>query len=160
MTMFDIIEHVREPESFVRTAASRAKYLMVKTPMETTGEWHGAKPFAEPGETPDGHINFFTPSGYEKLLNDAGLEIVASHLVRALYPSSSLLALEPEHYETLARNAGLRLPNQRGFRHPKQMAKRALFRLHEHGVLPWRLLRKHFGGGDHMCLCRSRIAKA
>jgi hypothetical protein len=65
VSMFDVIEHIPRPELFLSNASSRAKYALLKTPMETGGDWFGAKAPAKQGnEHPDGHINFFNPRDY------------------------------------------------------------------------------------------------
>ena len=63
ITLFDVLEHVVSPESLLQSVAVRSKYVMLKTPMETCGEWRGNDHKGAKGaEHPDGHINFFDPS--------------------------------------------------------------------------------------------------
>lgn len=141
ITLFDVLEHVVDPESFLRKLAERCKFLMLKTPMETTGEFMGSKPPVLQGEKHiDGHINFFTPASYEKLLNSANLEILKSRLVYII-PRGAQQILNPEQEPSTIHK-------------PLQMIARTLRTLP--GV-PWSLKRKILGGGDHICLCRTTV---
>ena len=61
ITLFDIIEHVQNPAEFLPSVAQRTKFALIKTPMETGGDWFGVKPPLKQGEFhEDGHINFYT----------------------------------------------------------------------------------------------------
>lgn len=41
ITLFDTIEHIVDPHTFLRAVASHSKFALLLTPMETSGEWRG-----------------------------------------------------------------------------------------------------------------------
>ena len=148
VTLFDVVEHVVDPESFLRNISARSKYVMLKTPMETSGEWRSNRPPLKQGENhEDGHINFFTPKTYEKLLNTSNLDMIESQLIPTIIPSGAYMVLSPEYIEP---PAGL----LNALRRPKRLLGRIL---HSFPGVPWYLKRRVFGGGEHICLCRSRL---
>lgn len=146
VTLFDVVEHVVSLEPFLQSVASRSRYVMLKTPMETTGDWRGNKPPTFKGQDhPDGHVNFFSPSVYESLLRANGLDIIKSHLINSIVPSGAEMALIPES-------------PQPGFRYLLRSPKRfAALALRKFPGISWQLKRKILSGGDHLCLCRSRL---
>ncbi|MDD2473489.1 MULTISPECIES: methyltransferase domain-containing protein [unclassified Methanoculleus] len=90
ITLFDIIEHVQNPEEFLISVAKRTKLALIKTPMETGGDWFGAKPPLNQGESHgDGHINFYSPKEYLALLDRSGLELLAGKFVKSIVPSGT-----------------------------------------------------------------------
>lgn len=150
VTLLDVIEHIVEPEEFLVAVASRSKYLLLKTPMETSGEWRGSTPPTMSGSShPDGHVNFFSPASYEELLVRCGIEVIDRAIVPTIVPCGSEQILIPENKQpamgqTLA--------------HPRGAARWAFYSslnyLSRRHILPWKLVRKIAGGGDHICLCR------
>lgn len=151
VTLFDVVEHVVDPAAFLRVIAARSKYVMAKTPMETSGEWRGGQPPPHRGSNhPDGHVNFFIPSAYTRLLDASDLEIVESLLIETIVPRGSDAILYPED----ACLGGARPPGSSGvFRRLKRILGKAV---RQFPGVPWKLKRKVLGGGDHVCLCRSR----
>jgi hypothetical protein len=147
ITLLDVIEHVVDPGSFLRDISAKSKYVLLKTPMETSGEWRGNKPPINQGENHvDGHINFFTPKSYERLLEASNLDIVESHMIRTIVPSNAMAILVPEQ------------PNTTGLKNAFRQPKRVFIDvLRNFPGVPWKLKRKIFGGGDHICLCKSRL---
>ena len=146
ISMFDVIEHVVNPKSFLQEVSSRGKYLVLKTPMETSGDWRGSMPPDKQGQNHvDGHINFFTPETYERLLDESNFDVLESILVPTIVPRSALAILVPEQTDQ-ARFLS-------SFRTPKRFLTNML---RNFPVIPWKLKRKIFGGGDHICLCKSR----
>ncbi len=48
-----------EPDLFLQKLSKRCQYLLIKTPMETSGEWFGEVPPVNQGENhEDGHVKF------------------------------------------------------------------------------------------------------
>jgi SAM-dependent methyltransferase len=165
ITLFDVVEHLRDPLEFLNSIASRSRYLMIKTPMETSGEWRGNHPPEKQGAAhEDGHINFYTPKTYERLLRDSDLEIISSQVIRTIVPNGGEIYLCPEHYDfkvsrfpmLLGKNVSysvIRPGIVNPMKNPKQFLSIILRRL---PVLSWRFKRRLFGGGDYVSLCRSR----
>ena len=146
VTLVDVVEHIVGPDAFLQSVATRARYVMLKTPMETTGDWRGNKPPALKGEEhPDGHVNFFSPAAYEKLLRTNGLDIIDSDLLSSIIPVQAEMALIPESPQPSFRQL---------VGSPKRLVAMALRKLP--GV-SWQLKRKILSGGEHLCLCRSRL---
>jgi hypothetical protein len=148
VTMFDLVEHLVEPERFLGLAAQRAKFGLFKTPLETTGDWRRPRPPMLQGAAhPDGHVNFFTPASYEKLLQSAGFTIVSSKVVSSIIPAGAELALDPEStYPSLKECLG---------------SAHALYyeiarRIGARSSAAFALIRRILGGGTHLCLARSR----
>jgi hypothetical protein len=147
ITLFDIVEHVVDPEPFLRDISERCRYVMLMTPLETSGEYRGNRAPNESGDThKDGHVNFFSTASYEELLSRSGLEILDSHVIRTLAPNGAELALSPE-------NTSLRR-RPRFLLRPRALMKRAFFNF---PGISWRWKRKLFGGGHHISLCRPRV---
>jgi hypothetical protein len=142
--MFDVIEHIPEPESFLSGIADRARFALAKTPMETGGDLFGAKPPAKQGSKhPDGHINFFTPEKYLQLLDKSGWELIDGKFVSSIVNLSTKHVLEPE--QSLYKVYSL-----------KSLLGRGLSDCIYSGVIPYYFKRKILGGGDHLCLIKSR----
>ncbi len=141
VTLFDVIEHIPNPLPFLRGVARRARYGLFKTPLETKGEWQRPCAPALTGAThPDGHVNFFTVPELRLLIEDAGFDVLASRVVRSMIPIGADLALMPE--------AG---PPLRTLRSRLNIARRC----HNSAWLNL-LIRKLRGGGELVCLVRSR----
>jgi hypothetical protein len=131
-TMFDVIEHIPNPISFLSIVANRSKFALLKTPLETGGDWFGAKsPIKQGNEHNDGHINFFTPKTYRELLKKSGFEIITERFVNSIVPSFANNILLPEDSQTLS-------------------LKRILIKL-----IPYNFTRPIFGSGEHLCLVKS-----
>lgn len=138
VSMFDVIEHIPCPESFLLSASNRAKFALLKTPMETGGDWFGAKPPTKQGnEHPDGHINFFTPRDYIKLLTNNGWELVSGKSIFSIVSQSNRQVLVPED------------------QYQKSPLKRIGINLLYRGFVPNYLRRNILGLGDYICLVKS-----
>jgi hypothetical protein len=147
VTLFDVVEHIVDPQPFLQALATRSKYVMLKTPMETPGEWRPSKPPIGYGDShPDGHVNFFTPKAYEKLLEDSGLEIVKSRLIESIIPFNAHSVLQPEGADEYT-----------GSKQSKSTSVKNFLRQMLLLVVPFSLARKVLSGGDHISLCRSRL---
>ena len=147
VTLFDVVEHVVDPEKLLQYVAAHSRYVMLKTPMETSGDWRTNKPPAKIGENhPDGHINFFTPGNYEKLLDTCNLEIIEHRLIDTIVSTGARMALVPETFKDTSPNKTLSIFNA------KNIISSMLTRW-----LPFKLARKIVGGGEHICICRSRL---
>ena len=88
---------------------------------------------------------FLILASYERLLNSCGLEIVGRVLVRSIIFPGAEMALIPESYP---------LPKVRDCRSFKLFIRLVLEKL---DIIPWHLRRKILGGGDHLCLCKSKV---
>jgi hypothetical protein len=147
VSLFDVVEHIVDPQPFLSTIASRSSYILLNTPLETNGFLGGNQPLGAYGENhPDGHVNFFTCKRYEELLHDSGLEIVDKLLVPDLVPPGlgAVQALSPEISNSL-----LSAPWA-----PKSISYRIKRRI----PLPiWPLVNYLFGRGNHLSLCKSRL---
>lgn len=137
ITMFDIIEHVPDPISILSVVANRSKFALIKTPLETNGDWFGGKPPIEQGsEHIDGHVNFFTPKTYRKLLQKSGFEIISEKCIPSFIPSDALDILVPEEQSKLTLKKIVRI-------------------LLDKKIIPYYLMRKIYGHGEHLCLAKS-----
>ena len=147
VTLFDVVEHIVNPEKLLKQVASRSKYVMLITPLETTGDLFGSQPPSKQGEEhPDGHVNFFTPEVYENLLQDCSLEIIHSRLEPSIVPAGSELILLPEQ------------PKPRHLLSFYKTPKILILKLIHHCPgISWRLKRKILGGGVHLALCKSSL---
>jgi hypothetical protein len=145
VSLIDVLEHVVNPGPFLQRLATRCRLLLLKTPLETTGEWRGNRPIGASGVAhPDGHVNFFSPRSLESLLTANGFRLLRSRVVKTVIPPGGELALAPEFLPpTLT-------PLTSGVRHHLRVLKRAVL-----NMVPYRAIRPWFGGGDHMCLCVS-----
>ncbi len=142
ITIFDVIEHIQDPMSFLSKAANRFRYALLKTPLETGGDWFGAKPPIKQGnEHEDGHINFFTPKTYVELLEKSGLEMITGRFVTTILPANTEEVLTPED---IAQSSSIK---RKG---------RILIK----NLIPNYFIRKIFGGGNYLCLVRSRKVSA
>lgn len=138
ITLFDIIEHVQNPEEFLVSVAQRTKLALIKTPMETGGDWFGAKPPLNQGEShEDGHINFYSPKEYLELLDRSGFELLAGKFVKSIVP----------------RGAGRRILIPECSK-SKKVIEKGLTKVY--WKLPYFLTRKLVGRGDHIGLVKSR----
>jgi hypothetical protein len=133
--MFDVIEHIPNPISFLSKVSNHCRFALLLTPMETGGEWSRTKHLPKSGnEHPDGHINFFTPEIYLKLLEESGMRVVSGRLIYSLASFGNAKIIYPEDYN--------------------KSIKQKLFLSIIRGV-PYSVLRKIFGGGLHICLIQS-----
>lgn len=137
ISLFDVIEHIKDPESFLSTVANKAKLVLMKTPMETGGEIFGGKtPMMQGCEHPDGHINFFSTPEFIKLLNRNGLDVIRGKFIKSVIPIGADRILQPELSKYTRSN------------HALEVAYR---------LMPAIIKRKIFGGGEYLCLARSRL---
>ena len=138
ISLFDVIEHIPNPDIFLKNAAQRTKLALIKTPMETSGDWFGAKPPKNQGEEhEDGHLNFFSPKEYEKLLTQSGFDIIAKKSLKSIVPpGKSQMILHPESY----------------LKRKSFQEKNFLF---AYQITPYFITRRLFGGGDHISLVSS-----
>ncbi|UCD49815.1 MAG: class I SAM-dependent methyltransferase [Phycisphaerales bacterium] len=150
ISLFDLLEHLVDPETLLRAAAARGRYLLLKTPMETTAPWLGSRPLAQGGAAhPDGHIQFFSPKPYEAMLDRCGLEILKTRLMPTVVPIGARLALIPERLGEPVPEGMARIK-----RHLRAVARTV------HLGMPaclFRFARAIIGGGTHLSLCRSRL---
>ena len=138
VTLFDLIEHVSNPETFLSNVAVRTRLALLITPMETTGEWRGSKPPPNRGKDhPDGHVNFFTPKSYRFLLEKSNLEIVDSRLVRTIAPPGARRILFPGNSSN-------------------RPTMKSLIITAATQIVPYKFLRKVLTGGHFLCLARSK----
>lgn len=163
VTLFDVVEHIYNPKPFLQNLSLRAKFVLLKTPMETTGEWFGSCPSAGQGnDHPDGHLNFFNPASYTKMINDSGFQIIKSYLRRSIVPRGAKMVLMPEdmchnmvlksrtkNHEQLSMNKLL------NYKLITQYLKNIIRRGSEL-LLPFRFSRYYLGWGEHLCLARSK----
>jgi len=147
ITMFDVIEHIENPADFLKRVSTRARFLLLKTPMETSGAWRNDKPLAAGGSNhPDGHVNFFTPSSYLGMLSECGIDVVESKLLHTIIRPSLNMALNPEGID-IARTRKRTLRSLLG-----SIARSII----DNDLIPYEYFRFYWGAGDHLCLARSR----
>jgi len=143
ITMFDIIEHVPNPDAFLSGVAKKTRLVLIKTPMETGGDWWGAKPPKNQGyEHPDGHINFFSPTEYLKILKRNGIEIISGKFVKSIIPKGAIRILEPE--------------SKPAYKSEKINYKKRSLNFLKYWA-PFPVTRRIFGGGDHICLAKTQL---
>lgn len=152
-TLFDVIEHVMEPDIFLQKLSKRCKYILIKTPMETSGEWFGEIPPVDQGENHrDGHVNFWAPKKYETLIKNNNFDIIDSRVIQTIIPKGTNDVLNPESQTTKGwRKVWGKL---KLVRYPKLFLIQ-LFR--DLPFVPWSFKRNIVGGGEHICLCKSKI---
>lgn len=142
VTLFDVIEHIPEPKIFLESIARHTKYALIKTPLETSGDWFGAIPPINQGTLhEDGHVNFFNPDSYRVLLKSAGFDIIMEKVVKSIFPlGKKSIILQPEYsYNN------------------KNILQKGFYNIHR--FTPDSISRKIFGGGDHICLVKSHNSK-
>lgn len=146
VTMFDVIEHIPNPISFLSVVANHSKFALIKTPLETGGDWFGGKPPVKQGnEHTDGHINFFTPRTHRELLEKSGFDIVSAQCVFSIVPSAAEDILNPEDIN----------PGDSSELVILKMIKRVGRILVDKKIIPYYFMRKIYGHGDHLCLVKS-----
>jgi len=137
ITLFDVIEHIPNPNLFLMNVADISKYALLITPTETGGDWFGSMAPKNQGiEHEDGHINFFTPKSYLLLLKNSGWELIDGKFILSLANITSKNVLMPEEHNKI---------NKKGF----------LYKLSVSGIVPSSLYRKIWGGGFHLGLAKS-----
>jgi hypothetical protein len=147
ITMFDIIEHIPNPDAFLSRVAKKTKLVLIKTPMETSGDWLGAKPPKKQGhEHPDGHVNFFSPFEYLEILKRNGFEVISGKFVKSIIPKGATRILDPEATRIFDPESGSEKVSYK---------KRGLYFLRHWAPFP--ITRRIFGGGDHICLAKTRL---
>lgn len=166
VTLFDVVEHIDNPESFLKIIASHSKYIMLKTPLETSGEWRGSCPPEMQGaQHEDGHINFYTPKSYEKLLRDSGMGIISSRLVPTIVPIGGEILLCPEQHDfkitrwpvIFGRDISYSINDYMPINAIKKTKVFIAKVIRRFPIIPWRIKRKVLGYGDHLSLCKSHI---
>jgi len=151
VTLFDVIEHIPQPDLFLRGLSEKTRYAILKTPMETTGELRGSHPpFNQGFSHPDGHINFFDPNPYMKLLKENGFEVLKWHLVRSIVPRHTEIILEPETCVSERKMQTIFDVVTIG----KKLLKKSILNVLSLPCL-FQHSRKILGGGDHLCLVKS-----
>jgi len=150
VSLFDVIEHIPDPEKFLSDVAPRTKFALIKTPMETSGEWRGSRAPALQGEDHvDGHVNFFDPAPYMKMLERCGFEIVQWDLVADIVPRGIAKSiLDPEE-----RLESLNSKSMTAARLLRRMVGIPL----KFSPRIFRYTRRMVGGGDHLCLVKSIV---
>ena len=139
VSLFDLVEHLPDPKPLLKSVASRSKFVLLKTPLETTGKWRGSRPPHKKGKDhPDGHVQFFTQKYYESLLSECGLKVLKFKIVRSIIPKGSENILNPEKDKPSGFN-------------PKVLAWWVLYQI------PFPIARKIIGQGDHLSLCKSML---
>jgi len=74
--MFDFLEHVSNPQQFLESAMLKSRFVIIKTPLETTNlreknQAAGLEPPNKAGsEHPDGHLHFFTLPIFKQMLKE------------------------------------------------------------------------------------------
>lgn len=140
VTMFDVIEHIPDPISFLSVVANRSKFALIKTPLETGGDWFGGKPPAKQGnEHKDGHVNFFTPKTHRELLEKSGFDIIREKFVRSIVPYAAEDILIPEDPPILT-------------------TRKIVQTLIDKKLIPYYFVRKILGYGEHLCLVKSSVS--
>lgn len=133
--MFDVIEHIPDPVSFLSIVANRTRFALLKTPLETGGDLFGAKsPLKQGFEHEDGHVNFFTPKNYFNVLDKSGLKIINGKIINSIIPLGAEKILNPEYNTGIVGGAYSICRN----------------------VIPCYFVRKIFGGCDHIALVQSQ----
>ena len=141
VTLFDVVEHIPNPNLFLMNVADISKYALLLTPMETGGDWFRSKAPQKQGiEHKDGHVNFFTPKSYLRLLKNSGWELIDGKGIVSLANIKSKDVLEPEKYYKI---------NKIG------LLYRLLENLQFSGTIPSSIYRKMLGGGFHIGLAKS-----
>ncbi len=93
---------------------------MLKPPMETSGEYRIKKNHVRIGDKhPDGHVNFFSPRTYEKLLDSSHLDVIEHRLIETIVPTGAKMVMVPEND---TKSVGL----LKALRRPKSLLGRAL----------------------------------
>ena len=133
ITMLDVIEHIPDILPFLSVVANRTHFALIKTPLETGGEFFGAKPPLKQGnEHEEGHVNFFTPNSYLDLLKKSGFKLVKGKVISSIIPLGAEEILNPE-----------------------SKSKLALAKTHLHKIIPCSLSRKFYGNCEHIGLFKS-----
>lgn len=146
VSLFDIIEHLKEPEEFLSKLASHSKLALLTLPMETQGDWFGGRQFNyKNGENHEGHINFFNLKSFLVLLDKSNWEIIGWKIIRSIVPIGTSKILIPELIY------GKKRPILNRIGH--------LIAIPIKLILPNIIIRKIFGGGRILCLIKSRKVK-
>lgn len=140
VSLFDVLEHVINPGEFLNALSTKARYILMKTPTETKGDWLGGGKLHDlSGAThPEGHVNFFTPRTLIDLLETSGFDVVGQpkYLSPLMHPKEERV-LMPEFY------------------YGRNKAKRIIRELARISI-PNMVFRKMFGRGDIICVARSK----
>jgi hypothetical protein len=135
VSLFDVVEHLPDPKPILKAVASKSKLVLLDTPLETSGEWMGSHPPKKQGENhPDGHVQFFTQTSYERLLSECGLKIIKSKTTSGIVPFGARDALMPE----------------KNYKYPRWV-------YYIYSKIPHYLLKKIKNGGYHLALCKSEL---
>lgn len=74
--MFDVLEHLPDPGAMLAAAVGKSRFLLIKTPLETTEKQLARiaagleKPIPSGAEHRDGHLHFFTLRSFLDLLSE------------------------------------------------------------------------------------------
>jgi len=139
ISLFDVVEHIPEPENFLSSLAKFSKYAMLITPTETSGDWFGAKPPKKTGqEHSDGHVNFFTPKSYSELLKDSGWQLIDGKFIISLANITNKQILMPEQFDRT-----------------RSWREKLVLNLLLTKIVPFSICRKIIGNGFHIGLFKS-----
>jgi hypothetical protein len=113
--------------------ANKTQFALIKTPLETDGDFFGAKPPNKQGyEHEDGHVNFFTPKSYIDLLEKSGFKLVKGKIMFSIIPLGAESILNPEN-----------------------ISKSKLPAFYLLKITPCSLIRKFYGRCEHIGLFKS-----
>lgn len=147
VSLFDVIEHLREPEEFLLKLVSRSKLALLVLPMETWGDWFGGRKFNyKNGKNHEGHINFFNLKSFFTLLDKSNWEIIGKwKIIRSIVPIGTSSILIPELVY--------------GKKRPVLNRVKHFIAIPIKLILPNIIIRKIFGGGILLCLIKSKKVK-
>jgi len=147
VSLFDVIEHLKEPEEFLLKLASHSKLALLILPMETKGDWFGGRQFNYKNkENNEGHINFFNLKSFFALLDKSNWGIIDKlRIIRSIVPIGTSSILIPELVYGKERSVLDRIKH--------------LIAIPIKLILPNVIIRKIFGGGLVLCLIKSKKVK-
>lgn len=139
LLLFDLLEHIPRPKTFIRNIASLGKYFLIKLPIENCILSNYLLPErmkSFPGaKHPDGHLREFTVNDVHHFVASLGFIPLASSLY--LYSTNTTY---PSHLRPMGKKGALYYDI---LRTATEMCKR---------ILPRRLFLRLIGGGGFICL--------